>query len=125
MNTPKRKGVFYCFDLSGFEISLYRKEFSENTVSCYIRDIKEFLKWLELYGKHVLRLTSFVLQRYKKHLLKVNQSILSINRKLASLNSFCKFLHNDNLLVDSISVKLIKNRTKANTKVFNLTTYQL
>lgn len=104
------------FDLSGFEISLYRKEFSENTVSCYIRDIKEFLGWLQLNGRHVAEIDEFVLQIYKKHLIKVNQSILSINRKLASLNSFCKFLFSDNLLVDQISVRLIKNRDKGEYK---------
>ncbi|MDD4564238.1 MAG: tyrosine-type recombinase/integrase [Eubacteriales bacterium] len=104
------------FDLKGFELSLYRQEFSENTVSCYIRDTKEFLKWLDGQGKHITEIDEFILINYKKHLLKLNQSILSKNRKLASLNSFCKFLCTDNVLDEIISIKLVRNRERGEYK---------
>lgn len=104
------------FDLKGFEVSLYRQEFSDNTVSCYIRDTKEFLKWLEAEGKHITEVDEFILISYKKHLMKLNQSILSKNRKLASLNSFCKFLYDDNVLDENISIKLVKNRDRGEYK---------
>ena len=104
------------FDLKGFEVSLYRQEFSDNTVSCYIRDTKEFLKWLEAEGKHITEVDELILMKYKKHLMKVNQSILSTNRKLASLNSFCKFLCSDNVLDEIISIKLVRNRDRGEYK---------
>jgi len=104
------------FDLKGFEVSLYRQEFSDNTVSCYIRDTKGFLNWLECEGKHIAEVDEFLLIGYKKYLMKVNQSILSTNRKLASLNSFCKFLCSDNVLEEAISIKLIKNRDRGEYK---------
>lgn len=104
------------FDLKGFELSLYKQEFSENTVSCYIRDTKVFLNWLELEGKHIAEIDEFILMKYKKHLVKVNTSILSTNRKLASLNSFCKFLCADNVLEEAISIRLIRNRDKGEYK---------
>ena len=104
------------FDLKGFEVNLYRQEFSENTVSCYIRDTKEFLKWLEAEGKHITEVDELVLIDYKNNLMKLNQSILSKNRKLASLNSFCKFLCADNVLDESISIKLVRNRDRGEYK---------
>lgn len=104
------------FDLKGFEVSLYKQEFSDNTVSCYIRDTKEFLKWLEAEGNHITEVDEFILISYKKHLMKLNQSILSKNRKLASLNSFCKFLYDDNVLNENISIKLVKNRDRGEYK---------
>ncbi len=108
------------FDLKGFQVSLYRQEFSENTVSCYIRDTKEFLNWLDEQGKHIAEIDEFILMKYKKHLVKVNQSILSTNRKLASLNSFCKFLCADNVLEEAISIKLIRNRDKGEYKALQV-----
>lgn len=116
MNTPKKEGCVGMFDLKGFELSLYKEEFSENTVSCYIRDTKEFLKWLEGKNKHIAEVDEFMLIDYKKHLMNLSQSILSINRKLASLNSFCKYLYKDNVLEDMASIKLVRNRDKGEYK---------
>ena len=104
------------FDLKGFEVSLYRKEFSQNTISCYIRDTKGFLKWLEGKNRNIADIDEFTLIEYKKYLLDGNQSILSTNRKLASLNSFCKFLYNEHVLADIFALKLIKNRDKGEYK---------
>lgn len=104
------------FDLKGYELSLYKVEFSQNTVSCYIRDTREFMNWLEAKNKHIAEIDEFILIKYKKHLMDVNQSILSTNRKLASLNSFCKFLYNDLVLAEVLTIKLIKNRDKGEYK---------
>ena len=116
MDTPKRKGCVGMFDLKGYELSLYKAEFSENTISCYIRDTKEFLKWLEDRNKHIAEIDEFLLIKYKKHLMDINTSVLSTNRKLASLNSFCKFLYNDLVLAEVFTIKLIKNRDKGEYK---------
>lgn len=112
----KKEGCVGMFDLKGYELSLYKAEFSQNTVSCYIRDTKEFLKWLEGRNKHITEIDEFLLIKYKKHLMDNNKSILSTNRKLASLNSFCKFLYSDLVLEEIFTIKLIKNRDKGEYK---------
>ena len=76
------------FYLKGFEVSLYRAEFSENTVSCYMRDTKGFLNWLAGRDSGIADIDELLLIEFKKYLLDGDQSILSTNRKLASLNSF-------------------------------------
>jgi len=104
------------FDLKGFEVSLYKKEFCENTISCYIRDTKGFMNWLAGRNSGIAEIDEFILIEYKKHLMDGSQSILSTNRKLASLNSFCKFLYNENVLADILTIKLVKNRDKGEYK---------
>ena len=34
-------------DLQGFEAYLMREERSENTIACYLRDVKAFLQWYD------------------------------------------------------------------------------
>ena len=103
-------------DLKGFEVSLYKEEFSENTISCYIRDTKGFINWLAGRNSGIAEIDELLLIEYKKYLLDGNQSILSTNRKLASLNSFCKFLCNEHILADIYTLKLVKNRDKGEYK---------
>lgn len=72
-------------ELDGFKLYLMKSEFSSNTISCYLRDVKGFLQQLQ---KDVLVLDEFDLLEYKQVLLKQELSVITVNRKLASIKPF-------------------------------------
>lgn len=85
------------------------KELSLNTISCYIRDSKVFMDW---FGSRTdCRLDKLIQLDaigYKKHLLNTNKSVVTANRKVASVNALCKWLYETN--ADKINIKAVKNR---------------
>lgn len=101
------------FDLSGFEEYLMKEERSDNTISCYIRDVKSFLVWHE---KGVREINPFTLLNYKKYLNRKEKTIITSNRKLASVNAFCRYLYDARIIDESYAVKLTKNRDKCQYK---------
>jgi site-specific recombinase XerD len=86
-----------------------KSEFSSNTINCYLRDVKGFLQQLH---KDILVLDEFDLLEYKQVLLKQNITVITVNRKLASINTFCRYLWETNKVSEEYHVKLIKNRDK-------------
>ena len=65
-------------DLQGFELYLMREERSENTIACYLRDVRAFLVW---YGDADLRMLSELdLIRYKKYLNAKERTVITANR---------------------------------------------
>jgi len=98
-------------DLSGFEAYLKGKELSMNTISCYIRDSKVFMDWFSSRTDCGLdKLIQLDAIGYKKHLLNTNKSVVTANRKVASVNAFCKWLHESGATADEINIKAVKNR---------------
>lgn len=98
-------------DLSGFEAYLKGKELSENTISCYIRDSKVFMDWYAGRTDSGLeKLIQLDAIGYKKHLLNTNKSVVTANRKVASVNALCKWLHESGSTDDEINIKAVKNR---------------
>ena len=96
--------------LDGFRRYLLKSEFSSNTITCYERDVNVFLNQM---GKGILELDEFDLLEYKQMLIKKETSVKTLNRKLASINTYCRYLYEDKVLVgDMLHVKLIKNRDK-------------
>jgi site-specific recombinase XerD len=95
--------------LDGFKRYLIKSEFSSNTINCYLRDVKGFLSQLQ---KDILVLDEFDLLEYKQVLLKQEVSVITVNRKLASINTFCRYLWETNQVSEEYHVKLIKNRDK-------------
>ena len=95
--------------LDGFKLYLMKSEFSSNTINCYLRDVKGFLSQLQ---KDILVLDEFDLLEYKQVLLKQEVSVITVNRKLASINTFCRYLWETNQIIEEYHVKLIKNRDK-------------
>jgi integrase/recombinase XerC len=89
-------------------ISSYRK-YSENTLHSYQKDLKKFLRFLELNGINELnRISKKTIQRYMIYLSELNLNPRSISRNLSALRSFYDFLlFND--LTESNPVKDIKN----------------
>lgn len=98
-------------DLSGFELYLKNEERSQNTISCYIRDSKVFIGW---YSSRTAcgfdKLIELDAIEYKKYLLNTNQSVITANRKIASINALCKWLYETGITPIEINIKAIKNR---------------
>lgn len=99
--------------IKGFEHYLKAKDKSINTVSCYIRDTKAFIKWYE--GRTDAGIESVIeldLIEYKKHLQSSSEAVITINRKLASINSFIKYMNQEGIINEAISVGVIKDKDK-------------
>ncbi len=96
-------------DLRGFETYLMREERSENTIACYLRDVKLFFAW---FDKDVREITEFDLIAYKRYLNQREKTVITANRKLASVNAFCRYLYDARLLPEAYAAKLTKNRDK-------------
>jgi integrase/recombinase XerC len=96
-------------NLQGFETYLMREERSDNTISCYLRDVKTFLGW---YSRELPEISEFDLINYKKYLNAKEKAVITANRKLASVNAFCKDLYDDRQLPEAYTAKLTKNRDK-------------
>lgn len=99
--------------INGFEDYLKAKDKSINTVSCYIRDTRAFIKWYE--GRTDAGIESVIeldLVEYKKHLQSSSEAVITINRKLASINSFIKYMHQEGIINEAISVGIIKDKDK-------------
>lgn len=101
------------FDLRDFELYLMKEERSDNTISCYLRDVKAFMAW---YGEEVRTINEFTLILYKKYLIASEKTIITSNRKLASVNAFCRYLYDARILQEAYVVKLTKNRDKSQYK---------
>ena len=96
-------------DLQGFEAYLMREERSENTIACYLRDARAFLQW---YGDDMDSIHEMTLISYKRYLNRKETSIITANRKLASVNAFCRYLYDVRILPEAYAAKLTKNRDK-------------
>lgn len=98
-------------DLSGFEVYLRSEERSKNTIGCYIRDSKTFIDW---YSSRtdcgISKLIELDVIEYKKHLLNTNESVVTANRKIASINAFCKWLYESGTTPAEVNIKAVKNR---------------
>jgi len=92
-------------DISGFEEYLTNRELSGNTISCYIRDSKVFMDWFSSRTDCGLdKLIQLDAIGYKKHLLNTNKSVVTANRKVASVNALCKWLYDSGSTVTAIDI---------------------
>lgn len=69
------------------------KQASGNTVSSYMRDIRQFADWLSDHcGKDVLEAAQSNISQYLQHLEQDGRSAATISRSLASLKNFYAYL---------------------------------
>lgn len=84
---------------------------SANTISCYLRDVREFTEWYKSktdYGlEKVIELDAV---KYKKHLLKSGQAVITLNRKLAGVNAFLRWMKESGYITTDICIKQIKDQ---------------
>lgn len=65
------------------------KQASTNTVSSYIRDVRQFSGWLETQAcNDILTVSSQIISDYLTHLFSVGKSSATVSRNLASLKNF-------------------------------------
>lgn len=81
-----------------------KKQASENTVSSYVRDIHQYLHWLDSEGIASEDATHEDIDHYTKHLLGLGKTVSTVTRSLASLKSFYAFLQGEGI-VDSNPAK--------------------
>lgn len=69
------------------------KQASSNTISSYMRDIRHFARWLQMYaGTDVLDATQLSIAEYLKSLSDEGRSAATVSRSLASLKNFYTYL---------------------------------
>lgn len=80
--------------IQAYETHLIKvKQASSNTVSSYMRDIRQFRSWTEsANGTDVLSVSSEEVGEYLDHLLASGKSAATISRTLASLKNFYTYL---------------------------------
>lgn len=94
-----------------FKQYLLGQDKSDNTISCYIRDTKAFIDWYSSRTDYGLdKLIELDAVEYKKHLQNGSDSIITINRKIASINSFLAWLYREEKIERELSIKPIKNK---------------
>ncbi len=79
--------------LAGYEQWLVsEKNASNNTLSSYLRDMRQFLSYLSEIDQRVELVNQRTLEQYVRHLTGQGKSIATITRNIASLKSFYTYL---------------------------------
>ncbi len=92
--------------LNGYEHWLIeKKDASENTLSSYMRDVRQFLSYLSANKQSPEKMKQRNLEQYAKHLTAQGKSSATVTRSIASLKSFYTYLLNNGY----VSVNPAKN----------------
>ncbi len=83
------------------EYILAVRGYSQHTVSNYKRDIEQFLRYLNSQKKDLEHLKEFDLVSYLVFLNKKGYSMSTLARKISSLKSFFRYLHENGLITSN------------------------
>ncbi|MCP3776562.1 tyrosine-type recombinase/integrase [Paenibacillus sp. MZ04-78.2] len=98
--------------IQAFEAHLRSKDRSENTISCYLRDTSQFTAWYRGKTEYGLeRLIELDGVEYKKHLQSTDQAVITINRKIASINVFCQWMYKQGYIKEAIHIEAVRDKT--------------
>lgn len=79
--------------IAGYEIWLAReKRAAANTLSSYMRDVRQFALWSEEDGLDLAQTTQEDVKRYARHLEQAGKSNATVVRSVASLKSFYTYM---------------------------------
>ena len=79
--------------LSGYEFWLsHEKKASSNTLSSYLRDVRQFSEWIEGEGVALPQVTQSDIKQYARYLSKKGKSDATVVRSVASLKSFYSYM---------------------------------
>jgi len=79
--------------LTGYETWLcHEKKASSNTLSSYLRDVRQFSDWLDIEGIGFPQVTQDDIRRYAAYLNKKGKSEATVVRSVASLKSFYSYM---------------------------------
>ena len=94
----------------------YEKKFSQNTITAYIKDVKDFQKFLKNNDTKISSEINYsFIRQWIVNLSENKYSKISINRKIASLKSYFNFLVNIDI-IESSPLKGHKN-LKSSSKI--------
>lgn len=100
-----------------FRDGLLVKGRSDNTVDSYMIDTKQFIRFYESNNdSDVSKAIQLDLVQYKKHLLKKSYKVATINRKLVSINTFFKYMYDNNYINSSIYIETIEDKDEKDFK---------
>lgn len=86
--------------LTGYETYLKeRKKASPNTLSSYLRDVRQYLIWLESETITPEQAAQNDVERYIKGLSSKGKSVATVTRSLASLKSFYTYLMEEGVVI--------------------------
>jgi site-specific recombinase XerD len=91
--------------LIDFHRYLEYKKMSYTSIKNYISDVRQFLDWSAKNGFNLSASTAYL--SYRLHLIAARKPSQTINRRLASLRAFGKFLKQQRLLVINPAEALI------------------
>lgn len=79
--------------MSGYEAWLTRdKKAASNTLSSYLRDVRQFAEWLESEGVALPQATQNDVKQYARYLSQKGKSDATVVRSIASLKSFYSYM---------------------------------
>ncbi len=94
--------------LHGYELWLSRdKKAADNTLSSYLRDVRQFAAWLDSEGVGLSQATQGDIKQYAVYLSKKGKSDATVTRSIASLKSFYGYM----LAIHSVPVNPAKGFT--------------
>ncbi|KZE74378.1 recombinase XerC [Paenibacillus elgii] len=97
--------------IQAFEAHLRSKDRSENTISCYLRDTLQFIAWYRSKMEYGLdKLIELDGVEYKKYLQQSDQAVITINRKIASINVFCQWMLKQGYINEPIHIEAVRNK---------------
>lgn len=104
-------GVFIMDYIEGFKIWLMEKGKSDNTISCYLRDVKQFRGYASIYGfDGVCDVPQIFLQHFKKFQKGTEAAINTINRRIASINTFYKYLYKSGFIDEELKIEPYRDK---------------
>ena len=87
------------------------KKASENTLSSYLRDIRQFADFLDYHlSTDLYNSDNDCINQYILYLKENNSSDATVSRKIASIKNFYKFLYSKNLIEENPSGYLIAQK---------------
>lgn len=82
--------------LKGYEAYLTtEKKASENTLSSYLRDVRQFSEYCQRETLELTETTTGDVERYAKYLMSRGKSVSTVTRAVASLKSFFGYLYRE------------------------------
>lgn len=100
---------------------VYEKRFSQHTVLAYEKDLNQFFSFLKVqFQIHTEQAVAHIhLRAWVVSLLEVQLNPISVNRKIACLKSYFKFLNARGLLVKNPASRIRPLKTEKKTPFFS------
>jgi site-specific recombinase XerD len=92
--------------LLDFEAYLQQQQKETRTIRMYLREVAQFLKFLQNQQKTLLQLDQADLLQYREHLLQKRIKVSTINKSLSTLSSFFKWARQNGYIQKNFAEQL-------------------